>query len=260
LTTAFSGSDDDNRLEGGKGNDDLLGRGGNDVLSGDDGDDALDGGDGNDAASFLSGSYGKRVVIDLVLDTASGQGDDLLSSVENVRGSPGNDTLIGDEEANALTGGDGNDAIHGAGGDDLIYSGHQDMGDDVYDSGDGIDTIRYESTVGVIANLAKGRVKEGSEIDSLSSIENLIGSQDRDVIRGDDQANVLRGGPEKDRIFGNGGNDTLMGGKGPDSLDGGPGDDSLNGGPQANTNEGGEGFDHCIKPDSSGGASGCELP
>ena len=47
-------------------------------------------------------------------------GTDVLINIQNVTGGAGNDTIIGDDNANVLNGGLGNDTITGNGGDDTI--------------------------------------------------------------------------------------------------------------------------------------------
>ena len=56
------------------------------------------------------------------------------------------------------------------------------------------------------------------ETDVLTSIENVIGPGDGDVITGSDRDNVLSGGDGDDAITGAGGDDTLIGGEGADSF------------------------------------------
>ncbi|WP_170401553.1 CHRD domain-containing protein [Ruegeria arenilitoris] len=56
------------------------------------------------------------------------------------------------------------------------------------------------------------------ETDVLRSIENVVGSDDGDVIVGSDQANVLNGGAGDDLISGEGGDDILIGGAGADTF------------------------------------------
>ncbi len=61
-------------------------------------------------------------------------------------------------------------------------------------------------------------------------IENAIGGQGADIIRGNAVDNVLSGGGGADTLLGGGGNDTLLGGAGDDVLESGAGDDVLDGG------------------------------
>ncbi|MBS1895727.1 MAG: hypothetical protein JST59_30885 [Actinobacteria bacterium] len=117
---------------GGVGNDHLAGGAGDgDVLEGDHGTDSIDGGPGvGDTASFaMSGSGGTSsgtsngVRVDLAAGTADGDGDDTLSGIEDLVGSPFADTLVGDAGPNALFGGGGIDELIGGGGGDQDFGG-----------------------------------------------------------------------------------------------------------------------------------------
>ncbi|MCB9946424.1 MAG: cadherin domain-containing protein [Rhodospirillaceae bacterium] len=66
-----------------------------------------------------------------------------------------------------------------------------------------------------------------AEGDTLTNIENLIGSEHADTLTGNDVANVIEGGAGDDIISGGGGDDTLIGGEGADHLDGGAGVDTV---------------------------------
>ena len=129
----LAGGGDYDSLYGNNGNDTLSGDAGNDYLSGDDGDDVLRGGagadslyggNGSDTASYFTSSAG--VVISLAAGTAS-NGDaagDYLDGIENLSGSNlGNDSLVGNTNANTLQGWGGNDVLTGAGGKDTLTGG-----------------------------------------------------------------------------------------------------------------------------------------
>jgi Ca2+-binding RTX toxin-like protein len=110
-------------LNGLGGDDALYGGDGNDVLRGGAGADYLDGGAGTDTASWYTGAAG--VLVSLVTGAGSGgeaQGDTLVS-IENLSGSQGNDSLVGDANANTLQGWNGNDVLTGAGGKDTLTGG-----------------------------------------------------------------------------------------------------------------------------------------
>src|SRR5206468_569567 len=103
------GGDGNDLLVGGEGNDRLAGEGGNDVLVAGLGDDELLGGAGLDRASYRSAAGG--VVVNLAAGTASGEGADTLSGVEELAGSPLGDSLTGSNQPNQLAGGDGDDNL-----------------------------------------------------------------------------------------------------------------------------------------------------
>ena len=121
-------------LNGGSGDDWLYGWGGNDVLDGGADDDFLIGGNGMDTADFTSSGSG--VTVDLNTGTATGNGSDILLSIENVTGSSSADTITGDDSDNVLNGAGGADELRGGnqvglevnGSTLLSYGGSQDAG------------------------------------------------------------------------------------------------------------------------------------
>ncbi|MDA7965354.1 CHRD domain-containing protein [Ruegeria sp.] len=76
-----------------------------------------------------------------------------------------------------------------------------------------------------------------TETDTLISIENVVGSDDDDVLVGDANDNVLNGLDGNDVLSGLGGNDVLNGGEGDDILAGGGGVDVIDGGEGFDTND-----------------------
>ncbi|MCC1495095.1 calcium-binding protein, partial [Cognatishimia sp. F0-27] len=132
-------------LTGRRGDDTLSGGGGNDTLEGGPGDDRMDGGAGEDLA--VIGAARADVTVAATADgltITSVEGTDTLTGIEQVRfddetvsvdallgieppptdiGTPGNDTLTGDEENDTLSGGAGSDSIDGGAGDDQVTGG-----------------------------------------------------------------------------------------------------------------------------------------
>jgi len=276
----FYGGDGNDILDAGPGNDTLYGEAGNDLLigrtwsdslyggSGDDelrggpGDDTLDGGDDTDTAEFGTATW--DVVASLVSGTAiGGDGSDTLTNIENLTGSPYNDTLTGDAGPNVLNGVAGNDTLHGGGdadtllggldndtlnggdGNDLLQgergedtlNGDNDndvlmphMQDDTVDGGAGTDTLDYSDyNVSVTVNLKSGYAS-GQGYDTLSNLENIKGSPTNDSLYGDQYTNLIQGMGGNDYIEGKRGDDTLEGGEGNDFLQGMEGNDTLDGG------------------------------
>ena len=80
----ITGQDGDDQLSGGAGDDNLFGDGGSDTISGGEGDDYMDGGYGDDAADLISGGAGD----DIYVWTPSGDGSDTFD------GGLGNDMLL----------------------------------------------------------------------------------------------------------------------------------------------------------------------
>ena len=71
----------------------------------------MDGGLGTDTAVFSD----QDNQIDLRITTSqnTGDGNDLLDSIENVSAGGGNDVIVGNDEANTLNGGNGDDNLTG---------------------------------------------------------------------------------------------------------------------------------------------------
>lgn len=78
------------------------------------------------------------MTVDLDAGTATGEGSDSLVSIEQVDGSPFDDTLVGDNGANGFFGLSGADDLIGLGDDDFLIGG---PGDDSLDGGDGDDFL-----------------------------------------------------------------------------------------------------------------------
>lgn len=134
-------------------NDTLEGDGGNNIVMAGDGDDlirifggsdSVDGGLGEDTVSFENTSF---VVIDLADNSANGgaAAGSEFTNVENVIGSAGSDDLLGNELANALSGGGNNDNIEGRDGDDTLDGG---SGNDTLVGGAGFDTFVVSTGMG----------------------------------------------------------------------------------------------------------------
>ncbi|MEM7301740.1 MAG: hypothetical protein AAF468_11710 [Pseudomonadota bacterium] len=224
--TSFNAATDggDDLLIGGDGDDVLNGGAGNDVLEGGKGADKLDGGTGDrDTATFEKSEGGVYVN----LETGEGksfeaEGDE-YADLEYVHGSHYDDTIIGDDSVNRLSGHNGDDVLNGGGGNDILLGG---AGADQIDGGAGNrDAAEYMwSTEGVNVNLETGTGSGGhAEGDQLANIEYVYGSLFDDTLTGDDGVNRLVGKDGNDILNGGGGNDVLVGGLGADAMDGGAG-------------------------------------
>lgn len=147
----------------------------------------------------------------------------------NFEGSAGADTLQGSAGADVIRGNLGDDMLYGGDGDDVLNGG---IGADMHDGGAGTDWVSYEGSRGSLrVDLMFAQINTNVAVgDSYVSIENLIGSQGFDNLRGTLEDNVIQGGANVDYIFGRRGNDTLEGGIGDDVLFGGVGADVLIGG------------------------------
>jgi serralysin len=234
----LTGSDGNDRLRGDTNANALVGGDGDDILHGRLGDDALTGGAGADVLNGGSGTdtaiYQSAIAADLAdasLNTGDAEGDE-YTSIENLTGSTQADTLAGNQLGNVLDGNAGHDVLIGrAGNDTLLGGGGNDIlnggsGADVLNGGSGRDTAVYDTAV--TANLTDRVLNEGAALgDQYISIENLTGSDSRDILIGNSRGNVLSGNGGDDFLSGRGGADTLVGGEGADTLDGGFGRDTV---------------------------------
>jgi Ca2+-binding RTX toxin-like protein len=239
----LNGGDDADVLEGGIGNDALNGGAGEDTLNGGDGNDTLNGGDDNDTLdggigidAMTGGAGDDTFFVQETGDTVSegaGGGIDTVQSlaasytitdadVENL-------TLLGvaaingtgNASDNIITGNSGNNVLSGGNGNDTLIGG---LGDDTLNGGNNTDTASYVgATSGITVSLliAAAQSTGGAGTDTLSSIENLLGSAFGDTLTGNAVANVLSGA---------GGSDTLVAtvDNVRDTLDGGAGSDTAN--------------------------------
>lgn len=236
------------------GNDSLYGGAGNDTLIGGPGSNLLDGGDGVDVADYSGWINGGGTTYSLTFNRAAMTvkvtaktgtlstvvAEDLLSGVEIVRGTAGNDVFTLSPGRTALSSqgvsveaGAGKDRITGSSGRDLIYGG---LGDDRLDDGgnlftaDGADrleggsgndtyTVRAWNTA-VVEEVGAGRdtVLSYTNVYFLpDNVENLtlmtgalsgFGNALRNVMIGNDAANSLYGGAGADTMEGRGGDDS----------------------------------------------------
>jgi Ca2+-binding RTX toxin-like protein len=203
---ALYGNSGNDSLSGGIGSDELHGGGGDDYMTGNAGADQLYGDTGIDSVSYYTSTAG------VIVDLAAGTGDngdaegDTYGNIEAIYGSSFGDTLIGSGNFDALSGEGGSDVLRGGAGADHL------------DGGTATDTASYYTgSVGVDVNLATGIGQLGeAEGDTLSSIENLSGSQGHDELVGNVDANTLQGWNGNDLLTGAGGKDTFTGGAGGD--------------------------------------------
>ncbi len=152
----------------------LIGSAFDDVLEGNANANSLNGGAGTDTASY------EHSAAAVVASLASGgtQGDasgDTYTSIENLFGGGGNDSLSGDVGVNRLEGGGGDDTLEGGAGGDALVGGL------------GSDTASYSLAASAVqASLAVPGGNTGDAgSDSYDAIENLAGSAFNDRLEGD---------------------------------------------------------------------------
>lgn len=186
-----------NTINGGASSDQLEGGGSADVLIG---------GDGTDTVSYLGSPTGVSVTINGRASGGDATGDS-LSTVENVIGSQASDTLVGDSGANQISGESGNDTLIGEAGADRM------------NGGSGTDTASYQnSNQAVFVELSGTSDGGDADGDTLTSIEDLVGSNRDDILVGDSGDNRISGESGDDLIFGGRGDDSLAGGTGFDFV------------------------------------------
>ncbi|WP_084506792.1 calcium-binding protein [Geminicoccus roseus] len=234
------GSNFEDALEGGGGNDTLYGLRGDDtyIFGVDFGDDFVVDEAGNDALRFtdlrfgeLAFSISSRDANDLVITTLDGRTvtlDQQLypgeQKIEEIQA--GTSRAVWDEAKQTFvrqptpeeTGTEGpdlalrtdlDDYYIGLGGNDVIFGKN---GDDELDGGAGDDYI----VGGAGADFLSGGLGK----------DNLDGGNGVDAIQGGDGDDIVRGGNDGDQLFGEGGNDIIYGGAGDDTIQGGDGNDS----------------------------------
>lgn len=210
----FPGDENDNLIIGTANKDVIWGNEGDDVAFGLQGADDLFGGKGSD---ILFGGSG---------------GDELHGDDENdfLYGDAGADLIYGGFGNDVLVGGSGNNRLEGGEGDDLFYGGSQN---DHFDGGWGNDTVSFEYADGpatVDLGIDGKPQYTGHGYDTFFIIDNLIGSDYGDYLRGTAGRNRIEGGAGSDTIDGGWGNDVLVGDEGNDWIIGGHGNDYYIGG------------------------------
>ncbi|MCV9967687.1 hypothetical protein OIU34_38335 [Pararhizobium sp. BT-229] len=116
----------------------------------------------------------------------------------------GNDVLTGTTGADFIDGLAGNDTIKGHGGDDLLKGS---AGADTLEGGADSDTATYAGSAAVKVSLQGTATGGHAAGDTLSGIENLIGSSYADTLQGNSSNNLLKGGAGADRLDGAAGTD-----------------------------------------------------
>jgi Ca2+-binding RTX toxin-like protein len=263
------GTDDDDYLFGGAGNDSLLAKAGNDTLEGKGGNDFLDGGAGSDTMSGGTGddTYVVDATTDVIQENTNAGTDIVISSVsfslanlpnvEHLTLSPtlavadANINGTGNSQANSITGNAGNNQLDGGGGADTLNAGAgndilnggtlDDVGDALF-GGAGNDRYIIDSTLDGI------RDTEGTD-----TVETSVSFNIGDTLRVEGIEHLLyKGNNSAANLTGSAGDNSLKSeGTGADTLIGGSGNDTMDGGGGANSLVGGNGDDYYIVSSSS---------
>ena len=139
---------------------------------------------------------------------------------DDLSGTPDIDSIIGRDGNDRIHAGAGDDGLKGDNGDDKLFGEDGNYGfvggsgKDLFDGGSGIDTVNYGGELGVSVDLSNSfALGASSGFDTMVSIENVIGSLNDDVIKGNSGNNVLKGLAGNDVLQGSFGADQMTGGK-----------------------------------------------
>ncbi|MDP2025827.1 S8 family serine peptidase [Sulfuriferula sp.] len=171
--------------------------------------------------------------------------DVALKGVTNAYGATGNDTLIGDGNANWLAGGAGADSFNAGAGDDVLLIDANDLQANIH-GGAGIDIAQVIGDGSVTLNLTQAEIEvaqggRGNDVFISGGRSNtfvrggegddiLIGGAANDALSGEKGDDLIDGGAGNDLLRGHSGRDVIMGGAGDDIITGGLDDDQLEGG------------------------------
>ncbi len=231
------------RIVGGQGDDIIYGKAGSDYLYGDwfgfaamvgTGADTIYGGDHDD--TIFGGGGSNTMYGESGYDTITGSdgNDTIYGGIEDdvLVGKGGNDEIYGEAGVDELRGGTGDDILDGGAGDDTLEGG---FGNDTYvfnvDHSQGLDTVKEKRTyfafhdrdtlefkaevMGVQIDLSTNGNQQVNEnlsllLENPNAIENVIGTNARDVIFGNKYGNVLEGRGGNDDLIGLGGQDRYV--------------------------------------------------
>ncbi|MFA9372919.1 MAG: hypothetical protein ACERKK_02065, partial [Poseidonibacter sp.] len=210
----------------------LITAAGDDSIRGGAGSDYIDGGIEGLAGDTVDFSdLNNKVTVDLTAGTAiSGTDTDTLVDIENIIGTSKDDIIIGDTQNNTIKSGDGNDNIKAGAGQDYIDGGTGLL--DTVDFSDGTQKVNIDlSKVQDINDSNTYRVQDDGfgNKEYLDGVENIIGTNSKDIIIGDSANNEFKGGSDNDTLYGNAGDDTLIGNAGNDTFRAGSGNDIIYG-------------------------------
>jgi Ca2+-binding RTX toxin-like protein len=165
----------------------IFGGNGNDVMAGGSGADSFYGGPGIDTVDYSARNGGVSVSLEgLNNDGSPGEGDNVATDNEIVRGGWGNDTLTDASGFLPVQ-------FYGNYGDDTITGS---LADDYLDGGAGSDTIH--------GNAGNDTIHGGAGNDVI------FGDENNDTIFGDDGDDRLYGGIGADALHGGNGDDVLV--------------------------------------------------
>jgi Ca2+-binding RTX toxin-like protein len=176
----------------------------------------------------VTGEHENQVVFRIFTSRPSCPGYE-TSLLNQVRGTPEPDDLVGTAAADVICGFEGDDVIRGLGGNDILIGS---KGVDQIEGGAGNDSIDGGLTAdtpqdshpdaGLYGGGGNDRIVGGDGtdfIDGGAGVDDLSGDAHQDVILGGPGGDALHGGSLLDILVGGGGNDTIDGGTGFDCSD-----------------------------------------
>lgn len=210
----------------------------------------VESGDGNDTIIAS---------LDIPLLAFGGDGDDTLIGGDlndTLSGEDGQDSIVGGLGDDSIDAGDGDDIVLGEAGNDSVQGGD---GDDTIDGGDGDDSLRghdgedlIDGGTGddlILADLGDDSVTGGDDNDTVfggGGADTLDGALGDDIVNGQGGPDSISGSDGNDSLYGSGSADTLLGGAGDDFASGDAGTDILIGGDGDDTQYGGGGADFLV--------------
>lgn len=160
-----------------------------------------------------------------------GGGNDVITGGPN-----GNDTICGGPGNDSINGGRGFDSLHGDGGNDVLQG---ETGSDSLNGGEGDDDLSGSKGADGLNGGGGDDVLVG-----FKGPDKFSGGSGDDYVDGQQGSDKIDGDDGDDKLLGDKGNDNIGGGGGQDHIEGGPGDEpDLNGGPGADEVFGGAGID-----------------
>ncbi|MEL7246480.1 MAG: calcium-binding protein, partial [Cyanobacteria bacterium J06573_2] len=203
----INGTRSDDNLTGNNISEFITGNNGNDTIRGGQGNDIIEGGRGGD---IIRGGGGNDILAADRIDRFQ----DFDGTISELRGGNGDDIIYGGSKDDTIGGGNDNDLLFGKSGDDLIRgaSGFDllqgGVGNDTLRGQDGIDVADYSdlsfngifgTVAGLDVNLNTNKALHSSSnnaltwTDTLTTIENVIGTSRNDRFIGDGNDNVFYG-------------------------------------------------------------------
>ncbi len=227
---------------GGTGADVITGNALNNTLTGGNGADVIDGQSGTDTLAevanaismvLTNGALNTDGVIDTLanIDLAQltgGAGNNTINASAFTRptlltGGAGDDELIGGSSSDVLVGGGGNDKLRGRAGDDRYDFDVDDvLGQDLIDELPGVangnDTLDFTTTntksltveLGTATLQTVHATNLKLTLSDINSVENIIGGDQADTLKGNALDNIFLGGGGNDTVSGAGGLDRLV--------------------------------------------------